>query len=61
MSETPRFELRHGKYGPYFHDRRRGGGYDLPLEEVLAKLNRLEGYKERLRKANEKLPESEKF
>lgn len=34
----PRFELRHGKWGPYFHDLR--GGHDMPLKDVLATLNR---------------------
>ena len=45
-----RFELRNGKFGPYFHDRDRGGhdGYDMPLEDVLKKLNRLEEYTRRL-------------
>lgn len=33
-----RYELRHGKFGPYFHDTR--NGYDMPLDEVLNTLNR---------------------
>ncbi len=32
-----RYELRHGKWGPYFHDKIRG--YDMPLEIVLNELN----------------------
>lgn len=49
-----RFELRAGKYGQYFHDTQRGGkdGFDMPLEHVLEKLNRLEEYTKRLAKAN---------
>jgi hypothetical protein len=41
--EQPRYELRQGKFGPYFHDTERGGrdGYDMPLADVLDKLNRL--------------------
>lgn len=34
---SPRYELRHGKFGPYFHDKR--GNFDVPLEDVLATLN----------------------
>ena len=51
-----RFELRHGKFGPYFHDTQRGGkdGYDLPLEAVLEKLNRLDEYTKRLAEINSK-------
>lgn len=37
-SVPPRFELRQGKFGPYFHDTR--SNFDMPLEEVLATLNR---------------------
>lgn len=33
-----RYELRHGKFGPYFHDLR--SGYDMPLQEVLNTMNR---------------------
>lgn len=33
-----RFELRQGKWGPYFHDK--SGGFDMPLHEVLITLNR---------------------
>ncbi len=33
-----RYELRTGKWGPYFHDRERD--VDLPLQEVLNTLNR---------------------
>lgn len=33
-----RYELRHGKFGPYFHDTR--SGYDMPLGDVLDTLNR---------------------
>lgn len=49
-----RFELRNGKWGAYFHDTQRGGtdGYDMPLDWVLEKLNRLEAYTQRLAKAN---------
>ena len=45
-----RFELRTGKWGPYFHDTQRGGpeGHDMPLDVVLEKLNRLEAYTKRL-------------
>ena len=34
-----RYELRNGKFGPYFHDTR-GSGFDMPLSEVAATLNR---------------------
>jgi hypothetical protein len=34
----PRFELRQGKYGPYFHDTH--NNFDMPLSEVLNTLNR---------------------
>lgn len=34
-----RYELRNGKFGPYFHDTR-ASGYDMPLSEVLNTLNR---------------------
>lgn len=34
----PRFELRQGKFGPYFYDT--FGACDMPLSEVLATLNR---------------------
>lgn len=34
-----RYELRVGKFGPYFHDTR-GSGFDMPLQEVLSTLNR---------------------
>lgn len=44
----PRYELRIGKFGPYFHDRR-GSGYDMPLDEVLNTLNRYALRKEQLR------------
>lgn len=37
-SVPPRFELRQGKFGPYFHDTR--GNVDMPLERVLETLNR---------------------
>lgn len=49
-----RYELRHGKFGPYFHDTERGGddGQDMPLLYVLEKLNRLEEYTQRLAAAN---------
>lgn len=52
----PRFELRHGKFGPYFHDTQRGGldGFDMPLERVLDKLNRVEELTQRLAKANKR-------
>ncbi len=36
---TNRYELRVGKWGPYFHDTR-GNGYDMPLQDVLKTLNR---------------------
>lgn len=36
---APRYELRTGKFGPYFHDTR-GSGWDMPLQEVLNTLNR---------------------
>ena|SRR3990167_7653725 len=50
----PRFELRHGKFGSYFHDTRRcgKGGFDMPLDHVLEKLNRLEEYTRRPAGAN---------
>lgn len=49
-----RFELRTGKFGQYFHDAQRGGkgGFDMPLDHVLEKLNRLDEYTKRLAKAN---------
>lgn len=51
---STRFELRNGKWGAYFHDTERGGsdGSDLPLDEVLSKLNRMDEYTKRLAKAN---------
>ena len=51
---TLRFELRQGQFGAYFHDNERGGptGYDMPLDHVLEKLNRLEEYTQRLAKRN---------
>lgn len=54
-----RFEIRMGKFGAYFHDNERGGkdGFDLPLDLVLEKLNRIEGYKARLRASGEKARE----
>jgi hypothetical protein len=56
-----RYELRHGKFGVYFHDTQRGGkdGYDMPIDTVLEKLNRLEDYTQRLAKANEGKAENE--
>lgn len=39
LSVPDRYELRVGKFGPYFHDTR-GSGYDMPLQEVLNTLNR---------------------
>ena len=42
-----RYELRVGKFGPYFHDTR-GGGFDMPLEEVLNTLNRYALHKAQL-------------
>lgn len=48
---STRYELRAGKYGPYFWDTS-GAGYALPLESVLEKLNRKEDYKARLAKEN---------
>jgi hypothetical protein len=52
---VPRYEIRYGKWGAYFHDNERGGpnGFDMPLEFVLEKLNRLDEYTQRLAKANE--------
>ncbi len=38
-SVEDRFELRQGKFGPYFHDKC-GGGFDMPLAVVLDTLNR---------------------
>jgi hypothetical protein len=46
-----RYELRHGKFGPYFHDTQ-GGGLDLSLERVLGRLNEIDELKARLKKAN---------
>lgn len=34
-----RYVLRNGRWGPYFVDTR-GGGHDMPLQEVLDTLNR---------------------
>ena len=50
-----RYEIRYGKWGAYFHDTERGGseGFDMPLDHVLEKLNRLEDYTQRLSRANE--------
>jgi hypothetical protein len=58
-----RFELRQGKYGMYFHDTQRGGkdGFDIPLDMVLEKLNRLEKYTQRLAKANDGRAVNETF
>lgn len=58
-----RFELRTGKFGQYFHDTKRGGlhGFDMPLEHVLEKLNRLDEYTKRLAKANEGRPINNTF
>lgn len=58
-----RFELRMGKFGAYFHDRERGGkdGFDLPLDHVLEKLNRLEAYTKRLAEANKDRPIDKTF
>ena len=58
---TPRFEIRYGKFGAYFHDNDRGGedGFDMPLEMVLEKLNRLEAYTLRLAEANKRRHPSE--
>jgi hypothetical protein len=39
LSGPDRYELRCGKYGPYFHDTR-GSGHDMPLQQVLDTLNR---------------------
>lgn len=39
LSVPDRYELRVGKFGPYFHDTR-GSGCDMPLQEVLNTLNR---------------------
>lgn len=45
-----RYELRHGKYGAYFHDTERGGneGSDMHLEHVLTALNRKEELKQKV-------------
>lgn len=58
-----RFEIRIGKFGPFFHDNERGGkgGFDMPLEDVLNKLNRLDEYTKRLAKANEGRAENATF
>lgn len=58
-----RYELRTGKWGVYFHDRERGGkdGFDMPLDIVLEKLNRLDAYTERLAKANKGRPIDKTF
>jgi hypothetical protein len=55
-----RFELRNGKFGPYFHDTK-GSGYDMPLTDVLIHLNQKEEYKQRLIKANEGRQIDERF
>lgn len=55
-----RYELRTGKYGQFFYDTQ-GGGYALPLDTVLEKLNRKEAYKARLAKANEGRPINNTF
>ncbi len=58
---SKRFELRQGKFGPYFHDTERGGGFDMPLDHVLDKLNRLDDYTKRLAKANEGRADDQRF
>lgn len=50
-----RYSLKQGKFGSFFYDNTGGAtneGHSLHLEIVLEKLNRIEGYKARLRKAN---------
>ena len=42
-----RYEIRNGKFGPYFHDKR--GAVDMPLVDVLATLNRYALRKDQLR------------
>lgn len=46
-----RYELRRGKFGAYFHDTQYGG-MDLPLDDVLDKMNEIDDLKSRLAKAN---------
>lgn len=56
-----RYEIRTGKFGQYFWDNQGGGGWSVPLEIVLEKLNRLEEYKARLAKANKGRPSNKTF
>lgn len=53
-----RYEIRHGKFGAYFHDTEIA--FDMPLDLVLEALNRKEEYKRRLAKANEGRPIGER-
>lgn len=55
-----RYELRNGKWGAYFHDTK-NNGFDMPLDIVLDKLNRLEEYTLRLAKANEGCKDDDRF
>lgn len=49
---SKRYEIRQGKFGAYFHDTHYNG-FDMPLEIVLEKLNRLEEYTARLKEQSE--------
>lgn len=54
-TQAQRYELRSGKFGFYFHDTERGhNGFDMPLDMVLEKLNRLEEYTKRLARRKQK-------
>lgn len=46
-----RYELKHGKFGPYFYDTK-GNGIDMSLNRVLDKMNEVDALKARLLKAN---------
>lgn len=60
---APRYEIRTGKFGQYFHDTERGGreGFDMPLALVLDKLNEIPDLKARLAKANKGRPLNKTF
>ena len=49
--QSTRYELRTGRWGQYFHDTN-SGGFDMPLDIVLMRLNRSDEYARRLAKAN---------
>lgn len=60
MTEIPelftvgRYEIRHGKFGAYFHDNEGGSASSMTLVSVLQKLNESVELKARLRAANKR-------